>query len=209
VGITAETGELEPGASQQVAAVERRDRGPRPIGAADSREQAPSLGIVFDAGLPDGAMGSLAYRPWYWLRACAGGGTNSISPGVRVGLAVLPLGVGPSLSVEGGWYFEGDANDVARQMVGRDYQDNRMAERFGYQFVNLRLGLESGGKYVSFFVHAGMSYLRAELHEADSVLGGEPTTASGPTQLSFNVPTDPIVTAFIPSAKLGFIVYLV
>ena len=152
---------------------------------------------------------SLAYRPWPWLRAHAGGGTNSISPGVRAGLTVVPLGLGPSLSIDGGWYFEGNANGAARQLLGRDYQDNAVAERFGYQFLNLHLGLDSAGKYINFFVHGGVSYLRAELHNVESMLGGQPTGANGGTQVSFNVPHDPILTALIPSVKLGLIVYLV
>jgi hypothetical protein len=186
-----------------------RDLGPSASENPKSHAEAPTFGLMLDAGFPDGVMASVAYRPRQWLRAYVGGGTNSVSAGIRAGFALVPFGFGPSLTVEGGWYFEGDANDLARELAGRGYEHNAMAERFGYQFANLHLGFETGGKHVNFFMHGGMSYVRLELHEADEVFGGEMTDAQGTTVVTFGVPSDPVITALVPSVKLGLVVYLV
>ena len=42
----------------------------------------PRLGLMVDAGLPDGANAALVFRPFRWLRAHGGGGYNMVSPGV-------------------------------------------------------------------------------------------------------------------------------
>src|SRR5262245_56202837 len=82
---------------------------------SDASTPLPLVGVMLDAGLPDGANASLVLRPVSWLRAHAGGGTNAISPGVRVGATLLPFGSGPSATIEGGHYFEGNANGLAQR----------------------------------------------------------------------------------------------
>src|SRR6266478_505778 len=64
----------------------------------------PRIGFMADVGIPDGATGSVAYRPRRWLRGHLGGGYNMISVGVRGGVTVVPFGVGPSFTLEGGHY---------------------------------------------------------------------------------------------------------
>src|SRR5208283_4363991 len=51
--------------------------------APPSPRRLPMLGLMADVGVPDGLIGSLAIRPWNWVRFCAGGGTNGISSGWR------------------------------------------------------------------------------------------------------------------------------
>jgi hypothetical protein len=163
---------------------------------------------MLDAGLPDGAMLSIAYRPWAWLRVHAGGGSNAISPGLRAGLVLVPLGAGPSLTFEGGGYFEGNANDIASTVTGGKYEPNAIAERVGYTFMNLHLGVELGREYLTFFMHGGMSYLRAEIHDANQVFGAETTDAYGTPVTTFRITSDPMITALIPSFKFGLLVFL-
>jgi hypothetical protein len=162
---------------------------------------------MLDAGLPDGAMLSAVYRPWQWLRVHAGGGTNAISPGIRAGFGLVPFGVGPSFTVEGGWYFEGDANRIATTVTGGNYQPNAMAEKVGYQFMNLHLGVELGRQYLTFFLHGGMSYVRAEIHQANRVFGAQTTDAYGTPLTTFRITSDPVITALIPSFKFGLVVF--
>src|SRR5438094_767722 len=76
------------------------------------------LGVMADAGVPDGANAALALRPAKWLRLYFGGGHNTVSTGLRGGVTALPLGAGPSLSVEVGHYRDGDANGLIRGLVG-------------------------------------------------------------------------------------------
>lgn len=162
-----------------------------------------------DVGVPDGVMMSAVFRPRSWIRLQAGAGTNTISPGLRAGATVLPFGVGPSLTLEGGWYFEGDANGLVSQFAGNGYEPSATASRIGYRFANAHLGLDFGQKYFTFFVHGGMSYLRSELHDVNSLLGTQSTSSQSLGTTTVHFGTDPTLTAFLPSLKLGFIVYII
>jgi hypothetical protein len=167
----------------------------------------PVLGLKADAGLPDGLNAALVYRPWRWVRAEAGGSYNMISPGVRAGLTLIPFGWGPSGTLEAGHYFEGNANGIARKFAGADYKDSALLERIGYDYVNAHLGFEFGVHRMTFFIHGGMSYIRGKLHNADSVVQAETSALLGANS-SVSVKQDPIIRAFLPSAKLGLIVYV-
>jgi hypothetical protein len=173
------------------------------------RKALPRLGMMADAGLPDGVTASLVYRPRRWVRAHVGGGYNMISPGVRAGATLAPFGWGPSLSLEAGHYLEGNANRVARKLAGSSFNDSALLERVGYDFANAHLGFEVGYRRVTFYLHAGMSYLHGTLHNAQTVLQSE-AGGSGLVSSSSEVTVarDPVLKAFVPSAKLGVIVYV-
>ncbi len=163
---------------------------------------------MLDGGIPDGAMLSAVYRPWAWARVHAGAGTNTASAGIRGGVSVVPFTAGPSLTVEAGWYFEGDASGLAATVAGSDGR-NAMTRRLGYQFANFHLGLELGGQSVFFFLHGGLSYVRSELHQANQVFGGETRDAQGNVVTSFTITSDPVVTAWVPSGKCGLMVFFI
>jgi hypothetical protein len=166
----------------------------------------PAVGVMADVGLPDGAGASLVVRPAKWLRLTGGGTYNLISSGLRAGASLLPFGWGPSLSIEGGHYFEGDANGLIRRFAGASYQSNSVLERVGYDYANAHLGLDLGLRRVTFFIHAGFSYIRATVHNVDSAIQSQMSSDSSGTTLTIN--KDPIIRAITPSAKLGLIVYL-
>jgi len=170
-------------------------------------KRPPLLGVMVDAGVPDGANASLVFRPLSWLRAHGGGGTNMIGKGVRVGATLLPFGSGPSATLEAGHYFDGDANGLARRFAGSTFS-SPLLERIGYDYVNAHLGLDFGSRRAVFYIHGGMSYIRATLHNFDSVVASTASDngADGSTEIA--VKSDPIVKAWVPSAKLGLIVYL-
>jgi len=167
----------------------------------------PLFGVMVDAGLPDGANASLVLRPFSWLRAHGGGGYNMISSGIRAGATLLPFGSGPSATIEAGHYFDGDANGLARRFAGATFQ-SALLERVGYDYANAHLGLDFGSRNVVFYIHGGMSYVRAQIHNFDSVVASTASDngANGSTEIS--VKQDPTVKAWVPSAKLGLIVYL-
>jgi hypothetical protein len=169
----------------------------------------PKIGLMADAGLPDGVNGSLVFRPARWVRAHVGGGYNMISSGVRGGVTLAPFGWGPSLSLEGGHYFDGNANGLARKFAGADFKDSAVLERVGYDYANAHLGLELGYRRVTFYLHGGMSYIRASIHNVDTLVQSQ-SMSNGFTneQTQFSVKQDPVIKAFVPSAKLGLIVYL-
>ena len=175
--------------------------------AAPPPAKLPAVGVMADVGLPDGAGASLVYRPMKWLRVTGGGTYNMISSGVRAGASLLPFGWGPSLTVEGGHYFDGDANGLVRKFAGSSYQSNAVLERVGYDYANAHLGLDLGYRRVTFFIHGGMSFIRASVHNVDQALQSDPGSSSS-SGTTVAVKQDPIIRAFTPSAKLGLIVYL-
>jgi hypothetical protein len=176
--------------------------------APPEREYPPVLlGVMADAGVPDGANGALVLRPAPWLRLHAGGGTNTVSAGYRGGLTLLlPSGAGPSLSVEVGHYRDGEANGLIRTFVGGQGDLEPLFARLGYTYVNAQLGLELGHGPVQFFVHAGVSRITATLHNATAALdrargNSDPTT-------TVVIREDPVLRVWGPSVKLGLVVYL-
>lgn len=166
------------------------------------------FGAMLDVGVPDGVMAGVSLRPWSWVRVQAGGGSNAVSLGVRGGVVVVPFGVGPSLTLEGGHYFEGDANGVAAAVVGPEYENSKTAQRVGYDFANGHLGLELGREVFTFFIHGGISYVRSEIHDVNDVLGGVTANADG-TTTRITINGNPVVRAWVPSLKLGFVIHLV
>jgi len=174
------------------------------VGAVVTQKPLPLLGVMVDAGLPDGANASLVLRPFSWLRAHGGGGSNMISKGVRIGATVLPFGGGPSATLEAGHYFDGDANGLAQRFAGSSFA-SPLLERVGYDYANAHLGLDFGSRRVTFYIHGGMSYVRAQIHNVNEQVASSSGSSSG-TTVSFN--QDPTVRVVAPSAKLGFIFYI-
>lgn len=167
----------------------------------------PKLGLMADAGLPDGANASLVFRPRRWIRLHGGGGTNMISAGLRAGATLIPFGVGPSATLEVGHYFDGNANGIAQKFAGSSFS-SAMLDRVGYDYGNAHLGLDFGVRRVTFYIHAGMSYVRAQVHNLDSVVASRTSSGTGSYTTEVSVKQDPTVRAWFPSAKLGLVVYL-
>lgn len=170
----------------------------------------PRIGAMLDAGVPDGANLSLVYRPFSWLRTELGGGYNMISKSVRGGVTLLPFGAGPSATLEAGHFFDGNANGLARQLAGAGFQDNAVLQRVGYDYANAHLGLDFGMRRVTFFIHGGMSYIRASIHNLNSEIPNGASSggmgSSGGTTVSIN--QDPVIKIFAPSVKLGLVFYI-
>jgi hypothetical protein len=167
----------------------------------------PMLGIQLDAGVPDGAQAALVLRPWKAIRFTLGGGYNAISKGVRGGVSLLPFGRGPSLTVEAGRFFEGDANAAARKYMS-GFEDVAILQRVGYDFANAHLGLDFGYERFTFFIHGGMSYLRGKIRDANQFFTDPSIDGMNADGVEVKIKQDPTVVAIGPSAKIGLIVYL-
>jgi hypothetical protein len=165
-------------------------------------ERWPRVGAMVDVGVPDGLIGSLVVRPWKWVRVYGGGGSNSVSKGWRTGLALIPFGAGPSVSVEYGRYGQGDANGLVRSMTGGSFDGSPLLEKLAYDYANAHVGLEFGGKRFTFFVHGGVSRVWAQLHGS----GGTLTDTGSDTVVQ--VSSEPKIKAFGSSLKVGLIVFL-
>jgi hypothetical protein len=173
--------------------------------AAAAAPVSPRIGAMADVGLPDGATASIVVRPIRALRVHAGVSHNMISLGERVGLTWVPLSwwASPTLSVEYGHYADGNANPLARAVIGDATFESAVLERVGYDYANAHLGLEFGRKWFTFYLHAGMSRITGTVHNISS----ETMTGSeGTTTVTFS--KDPTVKLWGPSARIGFVVYL-
>jgi hypothetical protein len=151
----------------------------------------PMIGVMADAGVPDGGVASLVVRPISAVRLHGGLGYNTISKGVRVGATLTPFRsvVYPTLSLDWGRYPEGDANPLARMLTGDRSIDSTMLENVGYDYANAHLGFAIGRKRASFYLQAGMSRTVATMHDDSSSTSAKATVWS-------------------PSARLGFVLYV-
>jgi len=159
----------------------------------------PRLGLMADLGAPDGANASIVYRPVRAIRMHGGVGHNYVSRGVRGGITLVPFAtsVTPTVSFDYGRYFEGDANPLARMISGDPMFSSSLLDSVGYDYANVHAGVEVGRKWVTFYVHAGMSRITSDLKN----LSSESST------VTFS--DDPTLTMWTVSARLGFIFYLV
>lgn len=174
--------------------------------SGESSDKPRRFGAMFDLGIPDGTMLSFVFRPVDIARFHAGLGYNGISPGLRIGAALLPLGWGPSVSLDYGHYFEGDANGLVGLVAGSADEDSVLLEKIGYDYVSLRAGMELGGDRFTFFGRGGVSWMRTTIHEFEALIEPSGASANGNTTITVN--EDPVLNAFVPSFQLGLIVQL-
>lgn len=167
-------------------------------------EGLPLFGMTVDAGIPSGLGASAVLRPLPWLRLHAGGATNGAGFGIRGGIGFAPFQwfVTPTLQLQAGRFFEGDARGIASKfIVLPDYGDEAL-KRFHYDYLNAHVGLEIGSQSgFSFFVRGGPSWIRSEVHGLETALN---RNADG---LRFEA-ANPTITGVIPSAELGITLYL-
>jgi hypothetical protein len=181
---------------------------------AGAAEAAPwELGVSADVGVPDGGTAAVSLSPIDLVRVHAGVSHNLVSPGVRAGLTLVPLQtwIRPTLSLDLGHYWEGDANPMARRISGDESIDSAALKRFNYDYVNAHLGLELGRSWGTFYLHAGLSRITSTAHDLDDEIMSDAASsgsgsADGDTTVTFS--KDPTVTAWTPSARIGFIFYL-
>jgi hypothetical protein len=173
------------------------------IVASASAAQADDrrYGLSLDAGVPDGANGSLVFRPWSFARLHIGGGHNYIAPGIRMGVTLVPWGTGISASVDGGHYFRGDANPLARMLSGDASVDVASLRDLGYDYANFHVGYEWGREWAQVYLHAGMSYVKGVMKNANETFAD----VDDYTDVMFR--GDPKVSMWTPSVRLGLIVY--
>jgi hypothetical protein len=175
--------------------------------ASSAAQASPSVGVMADLGVPDGANGSLVLNPISKIRLAAGGGYNGISRGMRGGITFVPFGtwVTPTLSLEYGNYVEGDANPLAQRISGDPTFHSDALQRIGYSYANAHAGLEFGRKFI-FYIHAGMSRITGSYPMTQMSFNDSAGMTSGNTTVTFT--KDPSVEIYAVSARIGFVLYL-
>ncbi len=172
--------------------------------AARTAERSPRLGLMLDAGVPDGAVASAVYRPWDVLLLSAGVSYNGVAPGIRGGVTVRPfrLAVAPTMDLEAGHSFEGAASDAVKRWVAISPALAPFVTRGSYDYATAQLGIEIGDpRRVTFFVKAGMGYCWVTLQGT----GGQAPAVSPGVLASAG---DWKVTALVPTARLGLVLFL-
>jgi hypothetical protein len=151
-------------------------------------------GVLPDLGL------LLSLRPARWVHGELGIGYNTIAVGVRGGATLVNPWIVPlSLTLEGGHYFEGDANQVVH-WFNSQVRDISSLRHFSYDYMNLLAGLAIERQHYAFYIRAGVTWMRTTVKNfAESVNEASP-------QMNLQA-DDPKISYRGPAAKLGFIVF--
>jgi hypothetical protein len=176
-----------------------------PPNADHPSEAAPrhrTFGMSMDVGLPDGAAVGLVVRPRFdWLRIGGAVTHNGMAPGARVGVTLDPIAfpIAPTLTVEGGHYWEGTLPVI------------KNGPAIGYNYANFHLGLETGNRSTfRFFLRGGVSWVDVSATHlpATGGTGGTGGGAGGMSVMSGSALGDPSYSGWLaPSGKLGFSAY--
>ncbi|HWE24536.1 MAG TPA: hypothetical protein VG496_11430 [Myxococcales bacterium] len=158
------------------------------------------VGLLFDVGAPAGAGVAAMFRPWSFVRLEGGVNYNYLSLGLRGGLTLIPFEfmVTPTVHVEGGHFFEGDASrfvsDPGVKILLAHVPEN---------YLSTTLGLEFGSQQRSvFFIRAGMSWI---FSEASNVAASVNTSTGSSTVKS----ADPIpILVQVPTVSVGFLLFI-
>jgi hypothetical protein len=164
-----------------------------------------TIGLMFDAGIPDGLHSALVWRPSPRWKTHAGLGFNVFAPGFRAGVSVsaFPFWITPALSLEAGRYFKGNANALAQMLTGDPEYDEPYLREVGYDYVSAHVGLELGYSTMTFYVHGGLSTVKVQWRDVDAAL----TAFEFENRPQLEVRSDPTTLITGPSGRAGFIYY--
>ena len=159
------------------------------------------LGLASDLGMPDGLNLGLVVSPADWMRLGASIGTNSASLNYRGGLSLVPMGWGPSFTLEAGHCNTAPTTSVVRTFFTvpswvRDY-----VQQLGYTYINAHVGFDYRWGGLTLFLHGGYTYLRGTIRSPN------PVVVDSKTNTSIQITQDGSVTAYTLSAKAG-VVYM-
>jgi len=182
-----------------------------PVLSAEQPSTSPSwyslyggnhFGLLVDGGVPGGAGLAGTFRPWRFLRVEGGLNWNYISLGLRGGVTVIPFewGITPTLHLEGGHFFPGDASRFtsgagAKLLLGHIPED----------YLSASLGLEFGSQQrFVFFTRVGLSWIRTEVSNIPQAIAAENPGSTTTVKSAGNISM--LVQA--PTVSLGVLLYL-
>lgn len=155
------------------------------------------FGVLLEAGLPEGATISAAYRPVPSLRLFAGPAWNYVGVGLHGGIAIAPwhLAATPVLTVEAGRYFGADVSFVTKGGQGIPPELASLLKDMTYTYAAVHAGIELGSQNgLSFAIDLGLGYIALETKGTVTKTDGSGST------VTFK---DPRLSATLPSLKLG------
>jgi hypothetical protein len=168
--------------------------------ARDPGDQAFSrVGLLIDAGFPEGGAVSVVYRPVPQVRLFAGPAWSVVAWGVQAGVTLVPwhLGISPVLSLEGGRYFSPDASFLARNSSGIPEELEPLLHDVTYDYAALHVGIEIGTRDAfALSLRAGLARVWLDARGTTTV------TDSGGSGAVVTF-SDPMLRGTLPSVKLG------
>jgi hypothetical protein len=167
------------------------------------------IGLMTDMGVPDGFVGAVIVRPQRHVHVHAGVGHNTVAPGLRAGVQLVPWqwAAAPYAALEIGHYFRGRPGDWAQGMVAASADMDEASgeevtvEAMGYTYGNAHLGLRLGSRRASFYVQGGLSRVQvsADLRRREQ--------AGAPLPLQVDVHSRSEAGLWAPSARFGMEAY--
>jgi len=122
-----------------------RNDGPAAVLAAKAAPPRGSgqrrFGLSSDVGVPDGLNVGLVVAPADWMRLGASIGTNSAGLDYRGGVSLLPMGWGPSFSLEVGHCNLAATSSVIRKIFSVTSWVQPYVQQLGYTYVNAHVGV--------------------------------------------------------------------
>lgn len=176
---------------------------PQATGRWYSFSEGRHLGFQLDAGAPEGAGLSVLFRPWWWVRFNGGVAYNYIGVGMRGGVSFVPWhwAVTPSLNLDVGHYFSGDASKFVSNPTPAE---QALYKQAAYDFASAQLGLEFGSQRgFSFYLRGGLVYLAASASGASVTALASDRIGDWSMTLG-----EGKLRAVLPCASLGFIFYV-
>jgi len=174
----------------------------RPASHWYSLSEVRHFGLQLDGGFPGGAGLAAVFRPYRAFRFDGGANYDLAGFGVRAGASYIPFewAVTPTLNLEGGHYFQGDASkftsDATARVLLREVQ---------HDFVTTSVGLEFGSQQrFVFFLRGGISWIWSEARNVqEAIAAGNPGSSSTLVSAG-NVQ----IFARAPSVSLGFLLFV-
>ncbi len=159
------------------------------------------FGLLVDGGVPGGTGLAGMFRPWRFLRVEGGLNWNYLSFGLRGGVTVIPFewGLTPTLHLEGGHFFSGDASRFAsgggaKVLLGHIPED----------YLSASLGLEFGSQQrFVFFLRMGLCWIRTEAQNIKEAIAAQNPGTTG-VKSAGNMP----LLLQVPTVSVGVVLFL-
>ncbi len=170
-----------------------------PANAGRGADSPSRLGVMADAGSPDGFMAGLMLRVSPRWRLHGGAGYNTMSLGVRGGIRadLLTGPVSPYVAAELGYYGAGEAQSWVRSVAADAGLDAATLHSVRYRFANVHLGLRFGGDRATLFVQGGVSRVDCTLDVVQM------RAADGADAPAVEIHAASSLSGWIPSGRFG------
>jgi hypothetical protein len=160
------------------------------------------FGLLADGGAPGGAGLAGVFRPWHFLRVEGGVNWNYVSYGLRGGVTVIPFewGLTPTLHLEGGHFFPGDASRFTAQ-AGAKILLGHVPEDYWAASLGLEFGSQQ--RFV-FFLRAGLSWVRTEASNIAQAIAADNQGSTTTVKSAGNVS----ILLQVPTVSAGVLLFL-